>query len=1086
MKISKVDNYTFFRDNNTGMLTQSDRATAQPINNTNSYFADQTEKGVVFRLKKSVAHKNAVKAKVLKPESKPQKQARENLNKTHQTNLANFVKANVAPENLNGKFAVPQKAYDRDEVKTALNDALTHEKNTNFYAEHKQAAMIKNFFAVKLAMQLNSLKGSIESNTIPFYIDPNNNIVYNTPARCFLQTLKTTLTTNYDLFESELNSWHAIYGLEELVTTINDTVAKAQLDRAVKAKQVIRAHISKHLKQLYRSSLLQSNPNAKQQYFLYAAKLTAYFDWRFQRKKKSQNYVQTINVSEAKRHIEGRIKNTVSEFMINEGKIIKAFTNMSDSTGNAPTSISWDKKTFNSNDYIQIAKEEVLGRRIISACVFATNNLRSIVCAPSNTRDVLGYKAFKALLPQLNISDSVKKFNLFYDANLLNPNPEDYKTLLWVVRGSVQQVRNKVYHAKHLNAIFDYTNQVETAPASGIEFKQTVLATLLQNEIDNYKTLYKNKLDSMKLFDYYSSQVLSKAFEIIGPVDAFKTKSNLPEFSKVQEKIVNLKLWSNPERFEQLVLAKKEDSTQTKEQALAIRMLLTQIYQNSFQGYFYNHTNFVAALNKTKARIIKSIKDNTNKQINSIDKIPAFDSETTVQNYLSKLQSKLALEAYEIENKADAITDEEQPKDNFYTKFIIELLAHAFSSFVKQKGFDAMIMQTSKVQNKQDNIASVPNITIKKPPVNITNQTVAFYAFAKLLDQQSLNNLQHELIKSDPATYKTQIDILTICQSSNDKNFEVFANNMRSDNEIYTTFLSSFIEPDALESYNNNTDQVYFKSAQQIIKHSTFPLLQHFYADHKVNKSTISSLPNLNLEGMLNTNREIRQKWIKKSATESDYTTFKQNTQSMLNYEQLKKEITLTNVYLLHKLIMDILAKSISFTSLFEKNIQFFSFSYFYAMSNQAFIPDNVFILTGHKLNTDTLFTTPNAKKIYIGLLLPSGNTNGTTPQWKTIRNKIAHLDYLKQLTPRKSLAQMIFELRTLMTKNRKHKNSVVKSFVNLFEKHNLQLVYTETQNDKKTKITSTNNIYLKGKYKLAHHHPNYINQLCSFFSSDN
>ncbi len=991
------------------------------------------------------------------------------LDKILNNHLASFSKKLVLIDN-------GQKLGLKECIKLVYND------------ESKAKILLKEIYKIieeKIKKRKNNVKKSIKNNKFLFTIDNNNEIIYNTEKSKLLNILKKEIINN-GLINSFKNFMNKVKKVEE----------KFNIEKFVKeckSKQNNLKNKNNFIYFLfgYKKELHDNLPDDEIKEFLekiYIDTVEKYF-LNFIRNKKTSN---DLDENTAKNSIRGIIKNLITQFMIREGKIIKKYGLEFDQNQISNSKINWDKKEFNTDDLVIIASEEALTRKIIESCVFATNNLANILKHTNFEKDLLTKDNLSKLLDNMKSIDIETKelTKMFYNIEGLENMPDNkFRDLIWAIRGSIQSIRNNVYHCSK-NAYNEIFNVIEYESINNNNEKYVAniyLKNLFEKEKKEFRNAIIQKLISMKIFDFFSIDLLKKVFEKI-TIDEFEQNENLPSFNKMIERGKNIV--SN-------FLNIKVDSIFSKEtdQDLAIMNLFKIIYEYDFKNKFLsNPVEFKTAVIGASNRKISTLNNFPNANIDILNEFSGTTKED-IKDYLFKLQSKITLQAIEKEEKHKKEKNKKDKEDekNVYFSFLLDITAFGFDSYIKNM-FKNIDFKTTETENKEFN---ADFLTISIPVINTEDKNISFFTFAKLLNNELLNELQQKLIKFQKNDgFKDQINILQLCKITND-------NCVNCSQQSYDKIVEKFVDKDVLKEklepyYNNKTDLVFFKELYLLKKYGTLRIIEYNFHNCKITKDDVKKFlekkkdiknvideRNKLHEEILEKDRELSEKsreyyhLVKKINANNNLKNetltdkrdklhdellkekkkladklceYKKLVNEINAYNNLKNKIYFTQIYNIHKLIMKVLSKPINFVSLWEKNFVNLFYSYFYefivdknvnklkkeksfeaisTIENEG--TQNFREIANEKNNGTIIF--PDLRNCFNNLYNYNLDINYN---WKTIRENFAHLQLLQN--NKVELTTIINDLRNLLSFDRNIKNTITPAFIKLFDQNNLAI----------------------------------------------
>ncbi|WP_392553431.1 type VI-A CRISPR-associated RNA-guided ribonuclease Cas13a [Orbus wheelerorum] len=189
---------------------------------------------------------------------------------------------------------------------------------------------------------------------------------------------------------------------------------------------------------------------------------------------------------------------------------------------------------------------------------------------------------------------------------------------------------------------------------------------------------------------------------------------------------------------------------------------------------------------------------------------------------------------------------------------------------------------------------------------------------------------------------------------------------------------------------------------------------------------------------------------------------YQQLCHKLEQYNWLDNKLHFVYIRQIHNLLIDILARLAGFINLIERDFQFLD----HASSNYR--QDDPYRLTAWvnfwylidqkeskngceelkkisslsdedpvELNNDGMFKKLQIKRAFYQRYFFCNNIDVIN-----IRNYIAHFNYLDQFEGKKSVLDLIADVRQLLSYDRKLKNAVAKSFIDLFDRHGMTLCF--------------------------------------------
>lgn len=704
----------------------------------------------------------------------------------------------------------------------------------------------------------------------------------------------------------------------------------------------------------------------------------------------------------------------------------------------------------------KIKRNEFFVLNLVEMCTFASNNLRNIIDIEQE-EDILGQRDLKN-----SLNEGLKNFNkeLFYDFFQL-PYDDDEKTI-WALRGSVQAIRNNITHYES-NASetifqikeFEYWNRIKEK-SENLCYSTTPFKQALSNELKAVDSLFIEQFRSNDLLHYYQSADLNTLFDRITLNLCRSAVPFAPGFKSIFNAGLGLQEGNPTFNVTHYLMTegKKKQTTQSPAYP-AFRFLLKLIYTHTFTKWFVeNDKAFREAVHQvlkdSKERAEKENKGKNGKQKYAYNGIEEMKPDQTVKTYMGYLHAKVINE--------QSVKGKEDDNTHFYTQqFINYVFAKGFDTYL-----DALPIDFIKRPNQDERDKKVTNqeyestLKIKVDCGGITPENpehIAFYTFCKLLDNNHLSDLRNEWIKyreSNPTQESTQestsfdyqpiIAIIELCLLSGDR----ISQESLIEESLNVDLKDFIISGDQGEklfkqfyTQNGEDSAIIFAPIEITRKYCTLELLKNIVgesgkvtgeeykkyqkylkkdAENSLTKiaKLIERRDQLHCEWLKISNDEARKAFIEREGKE-----YQDKCESIDRYNWLNNKLHMVHVKRLHNLMIQLLSRMSRFVSIWDRDFKDVSHN-IYNYKNKDGVPC--------KLKKSVLY--------------------------KETRNFIAHNNYITK-SAEKSIIELIEGLRELMAYDRKLKNAITKSIINVFDQNGMVLRLHINEEDHKIEIVS-------------------------------
>ena len=758
-----------------------------------------------------------------------------------------------------------------------------------------------------------------------------------------------------------------------------------------------------------------------------------------------------------------------------------------------------DGEIATSNFIVGNRQNEAFLRNIIGVSSTAYFSLRNIL-ETENENDITGRIKGKTVknnkgeekyisgeidkLYDNNKQNEVKKnLKMFYSYDFNMNSKKEIEDFFSNIDEAISSIRHGIVHFNlelEGKDIFTFKNIVPSQ----------ISKKMFHDEINEKKLKLKifRQLNSANLFRYLEKYKILNylnrtRFEFVNKNIPF-----VPSFTKLYSRIDDLKnslciYWKIP---------KANDNNKTKEITDAQIYLLKNIYYGEFLNYFMsNNGNFfeiikeIIELNKNDKRNLKT----------GFYKLQKFENlqEKTPKEYLANIQSFYMI---------DAGNKDEEEKDA-YIDFIQKIFLKGFMTYLTNNGRLSLMyigndeqINTSLAGKKQEfdkflkkyeqnNNIEIPHeinefvreIKLGKI-LKYTESLNMFYLILKLLNHKELTNLKGSLEKYQSANkeeaFSDQLELINLLNLDN--------NRVTEDFELEADEIGKFLDfngnkvKDNKELKKFDTNKIYF-DGENIIKHRAFYNIKKYgmlnllekISDEAKYKISIEELKNYSnkkneIEKNHTTQENLHRKYARprkdEKFTDEDYKKYEKAIRNIQQYTHLKNKVEFNELNLLQSLLLRILHRLVGYTSIWERDLRF---------RLKGEFPENQYI--------EEIFNFDNSKNVkykngqivekYISFykelykddtekisIYSDKKVKELKKEKKDlyIRNYIAHFNYIPNAEV--SLLEVLENLRKLLSYDRKLKNAIMKSIVDILKEYGFVVTF-KIEKDKKIRIES-------------------------------
>ena len=681
---------------------------------------------------------------------------------------------------------------------------------------------------------------------------------------------------------------------------------------------------------------------------------------------------------------------------------------------------------------------------------------------------------------QNEVKENLKMF-YSYDFNMDNKN--EIEDFFVNIDEAISSIRHGIVHFNlelEGKDIFAFKN---IAPSE-------ISKKMFQNEINEKKLKLKifRQLNSANVFRYLEKDRIldylrSTRFEFVNKNIPF-----VPSFTKLYDRIDDLKIslniyWKTP---------KTNDDIKTKEITDAQIYLLKNIYYGKFLDYFMSRNGNFFEISREVIKLNKNNKKNVKTGFYKLQKFENLEARSP-KEYLAKVQSLYIIN----------VANQDEEEKNTYIDFIQKVFLKGFITYLANNrrlslmyiGSDEEV-NNSLAEKKQEfdkfwrkyeenNDIEIPDeineflkeIKLGKILKNSAKLNI-FYLILKLLNNKEFTNLKGNLEKYHSANevniFSDELELINFLNLDNNK--------VKEDFEFEADEIGKFLNFNGNKIKNReelkkfDTTKMYFYK-ENIIKYRAYYNIKKYgmlnllekIADKAGYKISIEELKKYsNKKNEIEKNHKMQENLHRKYArprkdekfTDEDYESYKQAIKNIEEYTHLKNKVEFNELNLLQGLLLRILHRLVGYTSIWERDLRF---------RLKGEFPENQYI--------EEIFNFENKKNMkyksgqivekYIKFYkelhqndevkinkYSSANIKVLKQEKKDlyIRNYIAHFNYIPHAEI--SLLEVLENLRKLLSYDRKLKNAVMKSVVDILKEYGF-VVKFKIGADKKIEIQS-------------------------------
>ena len=826
-----------------------------------------------------------------------------------------------------------------------------------------------------------------------------------------------------------------------------------------------------------------------------------------------------ISIEKLKSRIDDNFKNLLIQHVIEYGKI-KYYVENDDYIKNI---VKNGELKLETKDLEYIKTKETLIRKMALLVSFAVNSYYNLFGSVSE--DILGTEVVKNrrtnVIKVKSYIFKEKMLNYFFDSEDFDVN----KTIevLESISYSIYNIRNGVGHfnklvlEKYKKKDIDTNKRVEEDLNNNKEIKGYFI-----KKRDEIEKKIKERFLSNNLQYYYAKERIENYFEVY-EFEILKEKIPFaPNFKRIIKKGEDLFNNKKNKKYEYFKNFDKNSAEEKKEFLKTRNFLLKELYYNNF------YKEFLSKKEEFKKIVIEVKEEKKNRGNNkksgvSFQSIDDYDTKINISDYIASIHKK-EMERVEKYN-------EEKQKDTakYIRDFVEEIFLTGFINYLeKDERLHFLKEEFSVLCNSNNNVIDF-NVNINEEKIKEflkenDSKTLNLYLFFNMIDSKRISEFRNELIKYKQFTkkrvdeekeflgikielYETLIEFVILTREKLDTKKSEETDAWLADKlyvkenngyKEYEEILKLFVDEKILSSKEapyyatDNKTPILLSNFEKIRKYGTQSFLSKIQSNYRYSEVEKQKIENYNekkesekkkksnIEKLQDLKVELHKKWEQNKITEKEIKKYNDTIKEIREYNYLKNKEELQNVYLLHEILSDLLARNVAFFNKWERDFKFI------VIAIKQFLREN------DKEKVNEFLNPPDdskGKKVYFSVSKYKNtveNIDGIHKNfmnliflnnkfmnrkidkmnctiWVYFRNYIAHFLHLHTKNEKISLINQMNLLIKLFSYDKKVQNHILKSTKTLLEKYNIQINF-EISNDKNEvfKYKIKNRLYSK------------------------
>lgn len=812
-----------------------------------------------------------------------------------------------------------------------------------------------------------------------------------------------------------------------------------------------------------------------------------------------------ISIEKLKSRIDDNFKNLLIQHVIEYGKI-KYYVENDEYIKNIVKNGELKLETENL-EYIRI--RETLIRKMAVLVSFAANSFYNLF--ENITSDIL--------TANINLDSGVIKIGnnrlkeKFLNYFFYSEEISDKEDFLKALKDSIYNVRNGVNHFDKM-ILGKYNNGLDLKDSDTIKDYFNFKKKEIQQDL-------KDRFISNNLQYYYTENEIKKYFEKY-KFEILKTKASFaPNFKRILRKGENLSISeiSDIYDFFKRYSENSDKSSEYNEFTKTRNFLLKELYYNNFYREFLSDgIKFEEAVKKVKKNKKNRIIGKKKSAGKSYDVIEDYNSSDDVLEYISHIH-KSEMERIEVNTEKNRKDTSKYIRDFIEEVFLegfIKYLDNNNFNFLKNRnkadkerkeivrnlnikieGLDILNQNDSEILNLYLFFNMIDNKRISE----FRNEMIKYKQF--LTKRQ---NIKSKFLEIDIEKIEAIIEFVIITREKleileneikeqNKDNMNALFNKFYSSESEYDECLKKFIEETVLNDKKNTP--FYSTDGKTPIVHSNLEKMRKYGTENflsKVLKGEKYTLDNMRIKEKFETEANdkfkeqkilekvdkikgnekhkklieyyndcrcyLHKEWEnKKNKKEFEYKKiYEKIIEEIRKYNYLENKEKLQNVYLLHEITSDLMARNVAFINKWERDFKFLS------IAIKENLKDSNDIQKIKEFLAPSLDTTSDEEHFNVknyasklkkiqGLhnniisLIFIKNLDGWSNKidnfkWLGFRNYISHFNHINGENSKESFINQLNRLVLLFSYDKKVQNHITKSIKTMLEKYNIDIEF--------------------------------------------
>lgn len=499
------------------------------------------------------------------------------------------------------------------------------------------------------------------------------------------------------------------------------------------------------------------------------------------------------------------------------------------------------------------------------------------------------------------------------------------------------------------------------------------------------------------------------------------------------------------------------------------------------------------------ARMIN--KDSDDVIVARADELVKLSAGQNINEFFQQLTASTATEM-RVQSDYDSNPENARKQAQYIGNLECDVIALAFCAFLTEQKLTWLTANERESLSQKCVIKDIPKEMKESPNENDTHNEwmKILYFLIHLVPVEDINHFHHQLIKNmclqEDKTSKILIqDLLIVLQLYMDMHDAQFVGDQPHEDK-FTDFVDFFetpelfkkIFPDAPDK-QDDINKPSYRGLREMRRFGSQNALMDIFEKNPVRETHYNNWLK-SAETIANdqeTRAKLHEKWARSSKgskskgdfSESDVDQYDKVLKIVNNYRYARHHLHLINHVRLHRLLMKILGRLVDYSGLWERDLYFIILATLYRKKIQSW--ESVINLVGYnalfkgqimKAYGDIHPTNLGVKDEINDKFFMSDNHSLNEPMLRRIRNNFAHFNMLRSQNGliNLNITCEVNKARQLMAYDRKLKNAVSKSIIDILQREGFDLKWSVENHNLCNAIISTRTINHLGKKSLVEH----------------